>query len=57
MMLVYTGIYKGNHVYEQGSGISIPSALIYYHELINDYDVKNLSLLNNISSTNGYKMI
>ena len=41
-MLGYTGIYKGKRVSVQGSGMGIPSAMIYYHELINDYGVKNL---------------
>lgn len=41
-MLGYTGTYKGNRVSVQGSGMGIPSALIYCHELINDYGVKNL---------------
>jgi len=41
-MLGYTGTYKGDRVSVQGSGMGIPSALIYCHELINDYGVKNL---------------
>lgn len=41
-MLGYTGTYKGHRVSVQGTGMGIPSALIYCHELINDYDVKNL---------------
>lgn len=41
-MLGYTGTYNGKHVSVQGTGIGIPSALIYCHELINDYGVKNL---------------
>ena len=41
-MLGYTGSYKGKHVSVQGTGMGIPSALIYCHELINDYGVKNL---------------
>lgn len=41
-MLGYTGTYKGKRVSVQGSGMGIPSAMIYYHELINDYGVKNL---------------
>ena len=41
-MLGYTGTYKGRRVSVQGSGMGIPSAMIYYHELINDYGVKNL---------------
>ncbi|WP_108809165.1 purine-nucleoside phosphorylase [Aquimarina spinulae] len=41
-MLGYTGSYKGKSVSVQGTGMGIPSALIYSHELINDYGVKNL---------------
>lgn len=41
-MLGYTGFYKGKRISVQGTGMGIPSALIYCHELINDYGVKNL---------------
>lgn len=41
-MLGYTGFYKGKRISVQGSGMGIPSALIYYHELIKEYDVKTL---------------
>lgn len=41
-MLGYTGTFKGTPVSVQGTGMGIPSALIYCHELINDYGVKNL---------------
>ncbi|MBT8255006.1 MAG: purine-nucleoside phosphorylase [Bacteroidia bacterium] len=41
-MLGYTGTFKGKRVSVQGTGMGIPSALIYCHELINDYGVKNL---------------
>ena len=41
-MLGYTGTYKGQRVSVQGTGMGIPSALIYCHELINDYGVKKL---------------
>jgi purine-nucleoside phosphorylase len=41
-MLGYTGNYKGKKVSVQGSGMGIPSAMIYYHELINDYGAKNI---------------
>ena len=41
-MLGYTGYYKGKRVSVQGTGMGIPSALIYCHELINDYGVENL---------------
>lgn len=41
-MLGYTGYYKGKRVSVQGGGMGIPSSLIYYHELIKEYDVKNI---------------
>lgn len=41
-MLGYTGIYKGKRVSIQGSGMGIPSAMIYYHELINHFNVKSI---------------
>jgi purine-nucleoside phosphorylase len=41
-MLGYTGFYKGKYISIQGSGMGIPSRLIYCHELITDYGVKNL---------------
>lgn len=41
-MLGFTGFYKGQRVSVMGSGMGIPSASIYYHELATKYDVKNL---------------
>ena len=41
-MLGYTGLYKGKKISVQGSGMGIPSAMIYYNELINEYGAKNL---------------
>lgn len=41
-MYGFTGTYKGKRISVQGTGMGIPSALIYIHELINDYGVKNL---------------
>jgi len=41
-MYGYTGVYKGNKVSVQGTGMGIPSALIYCNELIRDFGVKNL---------------
>ena len=41
-MYGYTGTHQGKRVSVQGTGMGIPSALIYCHELINDFDVKNL---------------
>jgi len=41
-MLGFTGTYKGKRVSVQGTGMGIPSTLIYCHELITNYGVKNL---------------
>jgi len=51
-MLGYTGFYKGKRVSVQGTGMGIPSALIYYHELINEYGVRNLI---RVGSTGSYQ--
>jgi purine-nucleoside phosphorylase len=41
-MLGFTGRYQGVEVSVQGSGMGMPSASIYAHELINEYGVKTL---------------
>lgn len=41
-MLGFTGTYKGKPISVQGTGMGIPSTLIYATELITEYDVKNL---------------
>jgi purine-nucleoside phosphorylase len=41
-MLGYTGSYKGRRISVQGSGMGIPSSLIYYHELIRGFGAKTL---------------
>ncbi len=41
-MFGYTGYYNNHRISVQGTGMGIPSSLIYFHELINDYGVKNL---------------
>ncbi|WP_299122417.1 purine-nucleoside phosphorylase [uncultured Winogradskyella sp.] len=41
-MLGYTGTYKGKKVSTMGTGMGVPSISIYAHELITQYDVKNL---------------
>ena len=41
-MLGFTGTYKGKRISVQGTGMGIPSALIYCNELIRDYGVKKL---------------
>ncbi|MBL1225585.1 purine-nucleoside phosphorylase [Enterococcus sp. BWR-S5] len=42
-MLGFTGTYKGVPVSIQGTGMGMPSAVIYIHELIKDYGVNKLS--------------
>lgn len=41
-MLGFTGIYKGNRVTIQGSGMGMPSLSIYANELISQYNAKTL---------------
>lgn len=41
-MLGFTGNYKGKRVSVMGSGMGIPSAMIYYNELFNFYDVQTI---------------
>ena len=41
-MLGYTGFYKGKKVSVMGSGMGIPSAMIYYNELFEFYDVDTI---------------
>lgn len=41
-MLGYTGTFNGKRVSVQGTGMGIPSTLIYSEELIKEYGVKNL---------------
>ncbi len=41
-MLGFTGHYRGRRVSVQGSGMGMPSAAIYGHELFADYDVQRL---------------
>lgn len=41
-MYGYTGIYNGKRVSVMGTGMGVPSISIYAHELITEYDVKNL---------------
>jgi len=41
-MFGYTGSYNGKRVSVQGTGMGIPSSLIYCHELINDFGAQNL---------------
>lgn len=41
-MLGYTGIYKGQRISVQGTGMGIPSISIYANELIREYGVRKL---------------
>lgn len=41
-MFGYTGTYKGKRISTMGTGMGVPSISIYAHELINEYNVKNL---------------
>ncbi len=41
-MLGYTGTYKAKRISVQGSGMGMPSSMIYFHELIKDYGVQNI---------------
>lgn len=41
-MFGYTGTYRGKRISVQGTGMGVPSISIYAHELINDFNVKNL---------------
>ena len=41
-MLGFTGRYRGERVSVQGSGMGIPSAMIYYQELIAEYGVRRI---------------
>lgn len=41
-MYGFTGLYKGERVSVQGSGMGIPSSMIYATELFQDYDVQQV---------------
>lgn len=41
-MFGYTGTYKGHRVSVQGTGMGLPSIMIYVNELITEYNVQNL---------------
>src|SRR5690606_34967248 len=51
-MLGFTGTFYGKPVSVQGTGMGIPSTLIYCHELINNYGVKNLIRVGSAGSYN-----
>lgn len=52
-MLGYTGSYKGIPVSVQGTGMGVPSALIYCHELINFFGCKKLIRVGSAGSYQG----
>lgn len=41
-MFGFTGTYRGQRISVQGTGMGVPSVLIYCHELINEYGAKKL---------------
>ncbi|MEG2293759.1 MAG: purine-nucleoside phosphorylase [Carnobacterium sp.] len=41
-MFGYTGLYKGERISVQGTGMGLPSMMIYAEELIMEYNVQNL---------------
>ncbi len=56
-MLGFTGTYKGKSISVQGTGMGIPSTLIYCHELINNYGVKNLIRVGSSGSYNPHVVL
>lgn len=53
-MLGFTGKYHGKKVSVQGSGMGIPSALIYYTELIREYGVKTIIRVGTAGALQGH---
>ena len=53
-MLGFTGSYRGQKVSVQGSGMGIPSALIYYTELIREYGVKTIIRVGTAGALQGH---
>lgn len=51
-MLGFTGTFNGRPISVQGTGMGIPSTLIYCHELINNFGVKNLIRVGSAGSYN-----
>ncbi len=49
-MYGFTGYYQGKRISVQGTGMGVPSALIYCHELINDFGVKKMIRLGSAGS-------
>lgn len=53
-MLGFTGTYKGKKVSVMGTGMGVPSISIYTHELITEYNVKNLIRVGSAGSYQKY---
>lgn len=53
-MLGYTGYYKGKRVSVMGSGMGIPSAMIYYYELYAFYGVETIIRIGTAGSNQSY---
>lgn len=53
-MLGYTGTYKGKPISTMGTGMGVPSISIYAHELITEYNVKNLIRVGSAGSCQEY---
>lgn len=53
-MLGYTGYYKGKRVSVMGSGMGIPSSLIYYHELFAFYGVETIIRIGTAGARQSY---
>lgn len=51
-MLGYTGYYNGKRVSVMGSGMGIPSSMIYFNELFNFYDVETIIRIGTAGSMN-----
>lgn len=52
-MFGYTGLYKGERISVQGTGMGLPSMMIYAEELITSYNVQNLM---RVGTAGGMKM-
>ena len=53
-MLGYTGYYKGKRVSVMGSGMGVPSAMIYFHELFAFYEVETIIRIGTAGSNQHY---
>jgi purine-nucleoside phosphorylase len=53
-MYGFTGMYQGKRISIQGTGMGIPSCSIYIHELITEYQVKNLIRVGTCGSIQSY---